>query len=102
MRKANATLPATEICINSPLSTISQPLMIERTSIKELLPAVRNRSAQWREHGWIKKKISVDDARGSPMDPYMTLPPRKLADGSNASVLTDRTNAIRIFQDLIF
>lgn len=77
------------------------PLMLGRTSIKLVLPAVWHQSARLREHGWFKKYLKCD-AEGSPMDPYKTLPPLKLADGSKETVISDGTGAIRIYQDLIF
>ena len=77
------------------------PVMLGRTSIKVVLPAVWNESAKLRAHPWFKEYLRLDPS-GIPIDPYKTLPGLKLADGEEEDVIVDGTGAIRIYQDLIF
>jgi hypothetical protein len=79
------------------------PLMLGRTSIKVVLPAVWNQSQTLRCHPWFEKYHRTDES-GALLDPYKTLEPLPLGgdDDEEDDVVREGTGAIRIYQELIF
>jgi hypothetical protein len=78
------------------------PLMLGRTSIKVVLPAVWRESAKLRNDLWFSKYLKIG-ADGEPLDPYKTLEPLPLGeDDEDEDAVREGTGAIRVYQDLIF
>jgi hypothetical protein len=77
------------------------PLMLGRTSIKAVLPAVWQSSESLRQHPWFARHHRWDD-QGHPLDPYKTLAPLPLADRDEEDAVREGTGAIRVYQELIF
>lgn len=78
------------------------PLMLGRTSIKVVLPAVWNQSQTLRRHPWFEEYHQTDES-GALLDPYKTLEALPLGDEEDdEDVVREGTGAIRIYQELIF
>lgn len=79
------------------------PIMMGRTSIKGVLPAVWNQSQTLRVHPWFAEYHQTD-ASGALLDPYKALEPLPLGDDEEIEqdVVREGTGAIRVYQDLIF
>jgi|GEM_PF-150507 len=80
------------------------PVMLGRTSIKAVLPAVWRQSEALRRHPWFRC-YHREDQNGRLMDPYKTLEPRPLGgdeDQGDEEAVREGTGAIRVYQELIF
>ena len=78
------------------------PDMLGRTSIKLVLPAIWRHQPSIHRHPWFAEYYRVG-ADGIPRDPYKSLPPLSLgAEGAQQKVVSDGTDAIRIYEELIF
>lgn len=79
------------------------PVMMGRTSIKGVLPAVWGQSQTLRQHAWFSEYRGSNES-GTCLDPYKTLEPLPLGDEDekDEDVVREGTGAIRVYQDLIF
>jgi hypothetical protein len=78
------------------------PDMLGRTSIKVVLPAIWRHQPDIHRHPWFAEYYRVG-ADGIPLDPYKSLSPLPLgAEGAQQKVVSDGTDAIRIYEELIF
>lgn len=80
------------------------PIMLGRTSIKVVLPAVWQQSGALRRHPWFARYHRMDENE-QPMDPYKTLKPLPLGgdeEQGDEDAVREGTGAIRVYQELIF